>query len=360
LNQPAAKPPNYPILQVASDPAAFYTWVRSCRKESLHCMPVDRRPLNQLVSVDVKEEIARILLNARDSGDPTMFDQDAPYPASWPEVTDKLLLRVLFGLNGPQSAAEAKERCKKLVFYFNDSTTFQNFFTAKLRKHCNKFKSDLADCSYSVRKWPKGQHFTHHMIVEAFTEGFASTETIKGKPGTSAPVPRCKNLYIIREFLREHKGKLLDEIVTILLDHFEALDIAVRTTRGISYDVVPWVTVRDNKRSRGVAQIDAEETPNAQVNQVSGGAAHQRPPKTAKPATNNPRCNNCGSKGHTCSERTCFLWGAPGAKGANGEWAEGTPSLKLVTEDWATFSKVRKPVFYSYPENAKKPRPSSA
>jgi hypothetical protein len=64
-----------------------------------------------------------------------------------------------------------------------------------------------------------------------------------------------------------------------------------------------------------------------------------------------PRCNNCGSKGHKCGERTCFLFGHPKGKGLLGEWPDGTPSLRLDIDDYKQWSVKRKPIFYAYPEN---------
>ena len=362
LNQPSAKPPSYPILQNASVPEEVYNWVRLCRKESLNCQVVDRRPLNQLVSQEVKEECSRIIVAAK-SKEPKMFDAEAPIPSCWPDVTDKLLLRVLFGLVGPRNAAEAKARLKKLIFHFNDSTTSQSAFTNKLRKHFNKFKSDLSDFSYNSSKWPAWEELSRPMIIEAFSDGFNNTDTIKNKEGT-AQVPKCRNLAYIRELIREKKQQHpplpLEDIMNAIIDHFEA--IAVRSSRGICYEVMPWAAQQGKQNKRKFNQLTtsnegADATGSnlppggsSAVNQVSAG----RPPKvpmTARPPTNNPRCNNCGSRGHICSERTCFLWGAPGALGANGSWPDGTPSLKLEQAVWNAFAAGRKAIFYGYAEN---------
>ena len=359
LNQPAAKPPNYPILQSATTVDEVYSWLKTCRKESAHCMPVDKRPLHQLCSEEVKNVVSRLIVVSR-TKDPALFDAEAPNPASWPAVTDKFLLRVLLGIVGPCSAEEAKLKLKKIVFFFNDSTTNQALFTHKLRKHCLRFTQDLGDFSYSSRRWPKNDVLSHNMIVEAFASGFSSTETIKNKEG-SAQVPRCSNLATIRDLIRENKSKpdfTLDDIINVLLDYFEAIDIAVRTRRGVGYEITPWIVQNQKNKKRKFGQLAAQEPEavhgggGAAVNQVS-----QRPAKTVRPSSDNPRCNNCGSKGHLCSERTCFLWGAPGAQGPNGNWPDGTPSLKLKPEDWLVFSKKRKELFYSYAENQGKGKP---
>jgi len=361
LNQPAAKPPNYPILQSATTVDEVYSWLKACRKESAHCMPVDKRPLHQLCSEEVKNVVSRLIVVSR-TKDPALFDAEAPNPSNWPAVTDRLLLRVLLGIVGPCSAEEAKSKLKKIIFFFNDSTTNQALFTHKLRKHCLRFTQDLGDFSYSSRRWPKNDVLSHNMIVEAFASGFSSTETIKNKEG-SAQVPRCSNLATIRDLIRENKSKpdfTLDDIINVLLDYFEAIDVAVRTRRGVGYEITPWIVQNQKNKKRKFGQLSAQEP---EAVQGGGGAAvnqvTQRPVKTVRPNSDHPRCNNCGSKGHLCSERTCFLWGAPGALGAKGNWPEGTPSLKLSKEDWIVFSKDRKDIFYSYPENQGKGKPKS-
>jgi hypothetical protein len=345
LNQPSARPAVYPILETAFS-AEFYTWLRSCRKATLMAMPVDRKPLNMCVSQDVKDEVARIIVDAH-RNDPTLFDAGAPYPEYWQDITDKLLLKVLFGINGPRGAAEAKARLKKLVFYFNDSTTEQSSFTQKLRKHCNKVKSDLADFGYNSRQWKEGDKLlTHEMIIEAFTEGFTNTEQIKGPDDKM--VPRCRNLAIIRELIRERKKIDLEDLCNYLINYFDNIDVTVRANRGVKYETHPWVAPVKAKK-RGFNAISSD-----------GNAGHGRPAKAAnvtRPPAEHPRCNNCGSKGHACSERTCYLWGAPGALGASGSWPEGTKSLRLSDEEWKTFRAVRHAVFYAYPENKPKAKP---
>jgi hypothetical protein len=345
LNQPSARPAVYPILETAFS-AEFNPWLRNCRKATLMAMPVDRKPLNMCVSQDVKDEVARIIVDAR-RNDPTLFDAGAPYPENWSDITDKLLLKVLFGINGPRGAAEAKARLKKLVFYFNDSTTEQSSFTQKLRKHCNKVKSDLADFGYNSRKWREGDKLlSHDMILEAFTEGFNNNEQIKGPEDKL--VPRCRNLAVIRELIRERKRIDLEDLCNYLINYFDNIDITIRANRGVKYETHPWVAQTKPKK-RGFNAISAD-----------GGAGAGKPAKaamTARPPPEHPRCNNCGSKGHACSERTCYLWGAPGALGASGSWPEGTKSLRLTDEEWKTFRAVRHAVFYAYPENKPKTNP---
>lgn len=345
LNTPSAKPVAYPILETACS-AEFYTWLRSCRKVTLMAMPVDRKPLNMCVSQDVKDEIARVIVDAH-RNDPALFDSGAPYPENWPSITDKLLLKVLFGINGPRGAAEAKARLKKIVFYFNDSTTEQSAFTQKLRKHCNKVKSDLADFGYNSRKWKEGDKLlSHEMILEAFAEGFSNTEQIKGPEDKL--VPRCRNLAIIRELIRERKKIDLEDLCTYLINFFDNIDETVRANRGVKYETRPWVAQTKAKK-RGFNAISTD-----------GGAGAGKPPKTVRdrPPAEHPRCNNCGSKGHACSERTCYLWGAPGALGASGNWPDGTKSLRLTDEEWKAFRTVRHHVFYAYPENKARAKPN--
>jgi hypothetical protein len=134
-----------------------------------------------------------------------------------------------------------------------------------------------------------------------------------------------------------------------MISKFEGRDLSIRLNKTSGYTVTPW-------RSK-----DAKGKQKRQVNQVASVDAAATVPRKSradgKPPTNNPRCNNCGSKGHVCSERTCFFWGHAKAKGPNGSWPEGTPSLNLTPEEYKAWKTVRHDTFYAYPENQKKPNP---
>jgi hypothetical protein len=338
INQPSATPPKYIILECASDPVAFYNWIRKNRKESLLALPVDRRTLSQLVGEDVKDEVARIL-KALGPSNTFYFNADtSPYPRSWPEVSDHLLLKILFSINGPRSAHEAKSRLKQRLFWFKDSTTSQDKLTPKLRKFCNEFKGNLKDFAYTHHLWAENDKLEHNMIVEAFSDCFSNTEQIKGPTG--AMVPMSVNYAKIREMIRERKHLPLEEIIHFIIESFERVDIQVRGCKSINYDIKPW-NDEDSRKGR-----------KRNVNQISGGKAQEnnakKPPRA--PAAF-PRCANCGRKSHPCGERTCHLWGHDKGKGEKGVWAEGEESLWLPPAELKTWKSTRDPVFYSYPEN---------
>jgi hypothetical protein len=155
-------------------------------------------------------------------------------------------------------------------------------------------------------------------------------------------VPKCHNLTLIRELIKQKKGLPLEEIMNFLVDHFDRQDAVIRSTKGLAYSVHPWNVQSKKPQKRGVNQIT---TPAAQ-----GASKAARPPR---PPALYPRCNNCGSKAHACSERTCYLWGHPKGLGATGNWPDGTPSLSLVQTEWSDWKKIRHAIFYSYPENQK-------
>jgi hypothetical protein len=347
INQPSAEKPKYIVLETVDNADEFSKWLRKNREETVLALPVDRRPLTHLMVKDCKEEIARVIVNAK-TEDPLLFCDGAPYPVNgWTDVTEKLLLRVLFARNGPTCADAAKEHLKKIRFFFNDSTTHQKLFTAKLRKHCKRFASELQDFDYVYRRWPDhDKRLSHLMIIDAFAEGFNDSSTVLG-PDNSTQVPKCSSLAKIREFIRQRKECPLEDIVCEMLRHFERRDITVKSDSRVSYEVNPW-------RSEG-ATGQKKPVQKRKFNQIEGGGGGARSPATAvkqpRPAAIHPRCNNCGSKGHKCGERTCFFFGHPKAKGPEGEWPEGTPSLRLEMEDMKEWSKTRKPIFYAYPEN---------
>jgi hypothetical protein len=342
INQPSATPPKYIILECASDSDAFYNWIRKNRKESLLALPVDRRTLSQLVAQDVKDEVVRIIKRLG-AADTFYFNQDTcPYPNSWPEVSDLLLLKILFAMNGPRSASEAKLRLKQRQFWFNDSTTSQDKFTSKLRKFCSDFKGILKDFAYTHHLWEKTDVLDHSMIVEAFSECFNNTEQIKGPDGTTL-VPKSRNYAKIREMIRERKSLPLEEIIQLIIEAYERVDGHVRSNRFITYDIKPW-KVDDKKKKRG-------------FNQIAGQASQPNAKKPPRPPAEHPRCANCGRKSHLCGERSCYLFGHEKGRGVSGKWMEGEPSLALDKEEWKKWKVVRDPIYYGYAENQ---RPAKA
>lgn len=343
INQPSATPPKYIILNCASDSVEFYNWIRKNRKETLLALPVDRRNLSQLVSEEVKDEVARILKHLGPSNKFYFSGESCPYPSSWSEVTDHLLLKILFSINGPRSAADAKIRLKSRLFFFNDSTTPQDKFTTKLRKYCNEFKGTLKDFAYTYHMWEENDELEHTMIVEAFSDCFHNVEQIKGPDGISM-VPKSRNYAKVREMIRERKSLPLEDIINHIVDAFERIDIAVRSNRAVTYDVKPWKVDESKKKKRN-------------FNQISGGQAEkQQNKKPPRPPAEHPRCANCGRKSHLCGERTCYLFGHPKGRGANGEWAAGEPSLFIEKDEMKVWKVTRDPIYYGYPENQRHKR----
>jgi hypothetical protein len=340
INQPSATPPKYIILECASDPVAFYNWIRKNRKESLLALPVDRRTLSQLVGEDVKDEVARILKALGPSNSFYFNAETSPYPRNWPEVSDHLLLKILFSINGPRSAHEAKSRLKQRLFWFKDSTTSQDKLTPKLRKFCNEFKNNLKDFAYTHHLWAENDILEHNMVVEAFSDCFANTEQIKGPSGTM--VPMSVNYAKIREMIRERKQLPLEEIIHFIIESFERVDIQVRGCKSINYDTKPW---NDDDSRKGRKR---------NVNQISGGKTQENnAKKPPRPPAAFPRCANCGRKSHACGERTCHLFGHAKGRGEKGVWADGEASLWLDPAEQKAWKIVRDTVFYSYPENQK-------
>jgi hypothetical protein len=346
INQPSAEPPKFVILESCNDMPQFYSWLRKNRKEFLMSRKVDHKMWNELVSHDVREEIVRIIQVAKNSPlwAAQLFndEENCPIPREWAEVTEELLLKILFGLHGPRNASAAYERLIARLFFFNDSTTYQDQFTAKIRKFINDFKNMIKDFVYNHHQWPENDILSKEMMRDAFTKVFSSNEMIKGRDGT--PVPKCQNLAIVRDIIKQKKHLLLGEIMNHVIDHFERIDIAIRSTKGLSYQIIPWNVQAAKKQKRAFNQI----------NQHAHEGAAARPPR--QPALF-PRCCNCGSKMHAGTERKCYLWGHPKGKGAEGVWPEnGGPSLRLNPQEWKDWKVIRHATFYSYPENAG-PRP---
>lgn len=340
--------PKYMILDQCDNPTEFFKWLRKNREESELALPINRRPLKDLMTKDCKLEIARVILQCN-TDDVDIFDKEAPYPAKgWATVTDKLVLKVLHKKNGPPCASEAKQKLKDTKFYFKDSTTEQSLFTGKFRKHCKRISEHIENFDYMYRLWPAhDKNLTHGMIIDAFLEGFDEKATVLG-PDNTTQVPACQNIKKIRELIRERKELPLEELMTHIIEYYERLDTTIRANPKAKYNVYPWrksdkPEYAGNKRKRDVNQVAAGGGGGAQ-----GNPAAKKPPRAP---TNFPRCANCGSKGHLCGEKTCFLFGHPKCKGPDYQWAEGEPSVRLDKDDYVSWSKTRKPIFYAYIEN---------
>ena len=178
------------------------------------------------------------------------------------------------------------------------------------------------------------------MIIEAFLNNFGLEETVDGPDGKTK-VPKCSNLVTVRDKIRQNKTKPLEDIITIVIEHFERLDAIVRgNPGGAAYPICPWKKA-DVKGQKKFVSV------NRQVNEIKNGGISKPP----RPPAKYPRCNNCGSKGHPCSEETCFLMGHPKGRGVNGNWPEGTESLRLTNDGMKEWRIKRTPVFMSYPSN---------
>lgn len=349
INQPAASPPKFIILESTSDPSAFALWLKKNRKEFMLSRKVDHKKWNELIDHDARDVISRIIVAAKTTT--ALFhdlfnDTDCPYPSSWDEVSDTLLFKVLFGLHGPRNSTAAKDKLMTHKFYFNDSTTFQDQFTGKIRKHGNVFKQMIRDFAYNHHQWPSNDELSHSNMVDAYAKTFDSTETVKGRDGVTM-VAKCSNMAIVRDIIQNKKGLPLEDIINHVADYFDRNDIMIRSSKGVGYNIVPWNVQARKAQKRSFNQI-APARGGAVVAQ--GGNAGARPPR---PPPIHPRCCNCGSKMHEGTERRCYLWGHPKGKGAQGVWAEnGGPSLRLSPQEWKDWKVIRHAVFYGYPENA--------
>jgi hypothetical protein len=354
--QPSANSPNWITLETAHDADLFHTWLRKNRKITLTAAEGDKRLLRTLVEQDVKEEVCRIILEAL-SSDPELFE-GMPRPTGWDDVSDLLLLRILFAINGPSTAEEAKDRLKQRKFKFDDSTTSQDKFTDKLRTHCNVFRTSIRDLGYNSKKWPEGnKELTHAMIIECFKWTFIDPTLITGPDGRSQ-VPKCRNAGNIVHLIQERKAMHLNELIDFIVKKYSAIDASVRSIREVKYEVSPWNSKpakqnnfrgnRDN-RKRNFNELETREPRSQPSNYLDKG----KPPRPERPEKRPAfaRCNNCGSKGHLCGEKTCYLFGHAKGRGMDGSWPEGTESLRLSEAEWKEWKGIRHEKFYSYPEN---------
>ena len=132
------------------------------------------------------------------------------------------------------------------------------------------------------------------MLKDAFTAWFKNTETTLVPDGVTI-VPKSSNLIYIRNQIKDYKKNILEQIIEMLISKFEARDHAIRLNKNSGYTVNPWKIETKYKQKHQLNQV-------VQSDSVATAARKFR--ADGKPPTNNPRCNNCGSKRHLCSERT--------------------------------------------------------
>ena len=354
--QPSASSPDWVTLATAHDADSFHYWIHKNRKITLTAAEGDKRPLRTLVEQVVKEEVCRIIVESCTSN--TELFEGMPRPNGWDEVSDLLLLRILFAINGPSTAEEAKDRLKQRKFKFDDSTTSQDKCTDKLRNHCNGFRTSIRDLGYNSKQWPEGnKELSHAMIIECFRWTFIDTTLITGPDGRTA-VPKCRNAGNIVHLIQERKAMHLNELIDFIVKKYTTIDNSVRSIKEVKYEVSPWNSkpakqsnfrgTRDN-RKRNFNEFETREPRSQPSNYLDKG----KPPRPERPEKRPAfsRCNNCGSKGHLCGEKTCYLFGHAKGRGMDGSWPEGTESLRLSEAEWKVWKGIRHEKFYSYPEN---------
>jgi hypothetical protein len=243
-------------------------------------------------------------------------------------------------------------RLKEQKFSFDDSTTLQDRLGPKLRRHTTEFRQSLLDMKYTAKLWPKTNNIlSHSVIIDSFLSCFEIEDEILGPDGRTK-VPKCSSMQSIRDMIRENKSLTLDRIIDIINKRFNDIDAAVRSDALLSHNVQPWRTQgKFNPRKRKYEQVSSSD---------AAPQSHKKQAREQGSSEGNPRCANCGSKGHICGERTCYFWGHPKAKGKDGKWPAGTPSLRLEDADMAEWRGIRQETFYSYAENAHKKNKKTA
>jgi hypothetical protein len=305
-------------------------FVKKNRRERVICDPANMRSFASLLSMEVREEVCHI-----HQAYPQVFGGTAI--RSYADIDDELLFKILFFKFGPRNALDAKTRLSEVKFRFDDSNTLQDRFAPKLRRYCQEWRQSLLDFKYTCKLWPLEDDLSHTTIVDAFLSCFEIEDMIMGPDGRNK-VPKCTNMQPIRDMIRENKHHKLDVIMDTIVRRFDNLDATIRADPLLKQPIQPWRKEGQfNARKRKWNQVGAEQ---------SKGKRRTEEPQF-------PRCANCGSRRHPCGERTCFFWGHPKAKGKDGVWPEGTPSLRLEDEEMKTWRQSRHDVFYSYEENKK-------
>ena len=337
LHQPTQQKYNWVILDNHENRALFMTWVKKNRRERIICDQANQRSFASLLGADVRDDVIRTYQTY-----PQVFPNNVTI-MTYSDISDELLMHILFFKFGPRNAIDAKHRLSEVKFRFDDSTTYQDRFAPKLRRYCAEWRQTLLDFKYTCKLWPPEDELSHQSIVDAFLSCFTLEEEIVGPDGKTK-VPKCTSMQAVRDMIRENKHHKLDAIIDVITRRFENVDATIRSDPLLKHSVQPWRTQGQfNAKKRKYNQTGAEK--------FRKGTKFSEPESAKSPSY--PRCNNCGSKGHPCTERRCYFWGHPKGKGPNGVWQDGEASLRLSDDEFVVWKGIRHSIFYSYPENTK-------
>ena len=245
-------------------------------------------------------------------------------PESYHAVTNAFMERMMFTRFGPVTPSAARDRFLVKHFKFDDITQSQSTFASKLARFMQEKRELLQDFKHAeLATWKPTEEFTHSMVIDALIKCF--------------PIdPNSSNNELIVQMIRDHRGKTLQEIKSILYEHFRAIDLNVEAGQG-SYHVYPTKT-KLKKRLR-----DERGTP-----RDGGGSAPNRNQR------NNPNIHErgiCGSRKHTCSASTCLLWGEPEAKPADYSWGADEPSIYVEPARYEALKTAKPQVLASFNKN---------
>lgn len=340
LHQPTQQKYNWVILDNLENRTLFMTWVKKNRRERIICDQANQRSFASLLGADVRDDVIRTYQTY-----PQVFPNKVTI-TSYSDISDELLMHILFFKFGPRNALDAKLRLSEVKFRFDDSTTFQDRFAPKLRRYCAEWRQTLLDFKYTCKLWPQEDDLSHQSIVDAFLSCFKIEEDIVGPDGKTK-VPKCTSMQAVRDMIRENKHQKLDAIIDVITRRFENADATIRSDPLLKHSVQPW-------RTQGQFNAKKRKYNQAGVEKKKGKSSESENAKSPS----FPRCNNCGSKGHPCTERRCYFWGHSKGKGPQGVWQDGEASLRLSDEEFKEWKGVRHSIFYSYPEIQKTKRPT--
>ena len=311
--------------------SGFSEFLKSFREETTRLPKASRRPLKDLIKPVVIEQL-----------------KEEMGFVDWEDVTDDQVLFFCLRRFGPRTSREAKNRLESVTFYFNDATMNQDTFTSKLVKFFADKLVMLADFAHAAEHWVIGDELTAFMLQDVITALFPVDDKIDSKDGKTK-VLKSSNNAVIRQLIRENRGKTFKELAALIKAHFRARDDKIAACEGSKYDIEPWLGKgKDSSTASGKTAIGGKR----KIQQVKAAAA---PASKKKLIAKTPRCKNCGKRGHSATKDECLLWGHPKAKGPEGTWAEDEKSLHLPDGEFKPWCETRSD-FFELEKNKKKPK----
>jgi hypothetical protein len=321
---PIAQTLDWPTLY-SFDSEAWSKFIVKYRRVNASALPINSIPIVRRLDPLIHKEVCQ------------KFELDHAHYFAYP---NGLMEQKFFNHFGPSCASTARDRFVDKHFKFDDTCQHQNTFASVVYRFFQEKLQMLQDFLHvETTKWVPTDEFTHNMVIDA---------TIKCFPLN----PTSSNNETIAQMIRDHRGKTLQQIQSLVQAHFTAIDANVDRNQG-SYHVHPTRAAKDksdkrNRDDRTWTSRDGGNYSGRRGTSHDGSASHFNTFERTRPASDTHERGVCGSRKHTCSAATCLLWGEAEAKPAGYAWGAEEPSVSIPKDRYLQLKEAKPQVALTY------------